>query len=44
MHSERLRQLQELGGAVVGRIELPPERKPEQALVEAASSLPIRNT
>lgn len=41
MHSERLGKLQELGGAVVGRFDLPPQLKSEQALVEAARPLAL---
>jgi hypothetical protein len=43
MRSERLGKLHELGGAVVGRFDFPPELEPEQALVEAARPLAVRD-
>jgi len=36
MHSEWLGKLHKLGGAIVGRLDLPPELEPKQPLVEAA--------
>src|SRR5271163_3580336 len=44
MQPDRSLQLQKLIGAVVGRIEFPPELKPEQPLVEAARPLAIGDT
>ena len=44
MQSDRLVQLQKLVGALVGRIEFPPELESEQALVEAARPRGIRDT
>jgi hypothetical protein len=43
VQTDRLGQLQQLVGAVVGWFELPPELKPEQALIEATRSRPIRD-
>lgn len=43
MHPEGLVQLQKLVGAVVGRFEFPPELESQQALVEAARPLAIRD-
>src|SRR6476619_6827301 len=40
-HSDRLGQLQQLPGALVGQFEYPPELKPEQALVELSRPLAI---
>ena len=44
MHPERLGQLHKLGGAVVGRIEFPPELESEHTLVEPARPLTIGDT
>ena len=44
MHAERLGKLHKLGGAVVGRIEFPPELESEQAFVKPARPLAIRDT
>jgi hypothetical protein len=36
VHSERLGKLDKLGGAVVGRIDFPPELEAKQTFVKAA--------